>query len=82
MKSSWNTRKIVLLTFAFFCNFVINRIYVISKNRLQVVLMARNHKFDFGSKSSLFNNLRFRHATLTVQLMLPYDSTTNDCLDA
>jgi hypothetical protein len=57
---------------------------VISINQSSVIFgfLARKHKFDFGSKASLFNNLRFRHATLTVQLMLPYDSTNNDCLDA
>jgi hypothetical protein len=49
---------------------------------LKPFVLVRYHKFDFGSKSSLFVDRSFRHETLTVKLMLPYDSTTNDCSDA
>jgi len=39
-----------------FCNFVRNKIYVMEIEMLKLVSMARNHKFDFGRKSSLFDN--------------------------
>ena len=39
-----------------FCIFVTNTIYVIQIKPFQVVFMARYHKFDFGRKSSLFDN--------------------------
>ena len=47
--------------FAFFCNFVRNRIYVKKIKILGSLFLARNHKFDFGSKSSIFGNLKRNH---------------------
>ena len=39
-----------------FCNFVRNRIYVMEIEMFEPVVLARNHKFDFGYKPSLFGN--------------------------
>jgi len=47
-------------------------IYVISKDWLQVVVLARNHKFNFGYRLSLYGNCKCRHGTL----YLPDNPTT------
>jgi hypothetical protein len=44
-----------------YCIFVRNTIYVIKIEMLIPVVLARNHKFDSGSKSSIFGNLKCSH---------------------
>jgi hypothetical protein len=39
-----------------FCLFMDFTIYVIGINSIRVVVLTRNHKFDFGFKPSLFGN--------------------------
>jgi hypothetical protein len=36
-----------------FCNFVRNKIYVLEVEMLELVLLARYHNIDFGSKFSI-----------------------------
>ena len=55
-----------------FCIFVRNKIYVIKIEVLEPVFMARNHRFDFSSKSSILGNLKYSHiSTNRVSHFLP-----------